>query len=466
MLRLIMMVILIIGASYTYGYVQDLNPGIIPLHLSPTMTLELSPVHLVLLSIATGALMVALLVGLRDTKTLLINWRSSRLRRREEKAVSFHREGMQAFLSSRKEDAITLFEQALALDPDYEPSLLSLGQVYRSQGNFPEAIRLHRKACGLNPKNLEPLFHLAQDLEEANRPDELLQTYEDILTIDPHNLTILGRQRNLLMRQDQWSAALEIQQRILKSKLAEPERREEGQRLVGITYEVGRTLLTQGNAEEARHYFQTALKHDESFLPAYCGLADASLQEGNRSEALKTLHNAYQTHRHIMFLFQLEHLYLESSEPDAILRAYREALQEDPHNSVLQFYLGKLYYRLEMVDEALQLFSSLEGPHEQLVEFHTMLADLYQRKQQFQLSVEELHKAVASPRPLIIPYQCTYCQATHRKWLGRCNSCLHWNTLAVQPNGHVSTQIVPADQALSDPSTTPYPGIASPFETV
>ena len=47
------------------------------------------------------------------------------------------------------------------------------------------------------------------------------------------------------------------------------------------------------------------------------------------------------------------------------------------NNPALQFYLGKLYYRLEMVDEAFDILSTVEGIQDQLVDYHKIMANLY-----------------------------------------------------------------------------------------
>ena len=88
MLRLLFTLFLIIVASVLYSYVHDLNPGSINIWLSPSATFELSPVSLMLVSMAIGALIVILFVGVRETRDLILTWRSDRLRRREEKVES------------------------------------------------------------------------------------------------------------------------------------------------------------------------------------------------------------------------------------------------------------------------------------------------------------------------------------------------------------------------------------------
>jgi lipopolysaccharide biosynthesis regulator YciM len=101
---------------------------------------------LVVFSMAVGAVLVALAVGMRQTVHLIGNWRSTRLQRRKEKVDALHREGTHAFMSKRTSDAVSLFEKALSIDPNRIDSLLWLGNIYRSETNYAEAIRLHQNA--------------------------------------------------------------------------------------------------------------------------------------------------------------------------------------------------------------------------------------------------------------------------------------------------------------------------------
>ena len=75
----------LIIASVLYSYFRDLNPGSVSIRLESHDDLRTHPVSLMVLSMAIGALIVILFVGVRETRHLILTWRSVRLRRREEK---------------------------------------------------------------------------------------------------------------------------------------------------------------------------------------------------------------------------------------------------------------------------------------------------------------------------------------------------------------------------------------------
>jgi lipopolysaccharide biosynthesis regulator YciM len=427
---------------------------------------ELSPVTLVLIAMAVGAVTVAFVVGVQQTAYAIVNWRSNRLVRRKEKVDILHREGTHAFMSKRTLEAISLFERALAMDPNRVDSLLWLGNIYRSEQNYAEAVRLHQHAHRVDDRNIEVLLELGKDLEGAKRYEDALQALQKILKIEPDNLTALIRMRDLHIRLEKWSDALEIQHRLLKANLPAPEKQTEAALLVGCMYEVGRQLLERGHPDKARRYFRGAIKKDRSFLPAYIGLGEILIHEGKIKDAVEILKKIYARTRSVIILHRLEELFLDQGEPSEIIRVYQEALQQDPQNPVLQFYLGKLYYRLEMVDEAFDVLSTIEGPQDQLMDYHKIMANLFLRKQHLEQAIVELKKALSFKKRVVVPYICTQCQQESVEWSGRCRRCARWNTLTALP-------WLEAGQAAASPEgnppavrTVPYQGIASPFETV
>lgn len=466
MFRLLLTVFLVIGAVFLYGNFQELNPGSVSIRISPTAGFDLSPAALVLFSMTAGALIVTLLVGVRETRHLVLNWRSARLRRREEKVEALHREGTHAFLSKRTAEAMSLFQKALVLDPNHADSLLWLGNIYRTEENYPEAVRLHRKARSIDERNAEVLLALAKDLEGAKRFEDALQTLQDVLKLDQANLTALMRKRDLYIRLEKWSEALEIQQRLMKANLSEHDQRGEASLLVGLTYEAGRQLLERGHPEKARPFFRGAMKRDKGFLPAYIGLGEILIREGKMKNAAEILEKVYRRTGNIIILHRLEELYLEMGEPGEILRVYQQAVERDPQNSVLKFYLGKLYYRLEMVDEAYELLCALEGPQDQMADYHKIMANLYLRKQQTEHAVDELKKALGFKKRVVVPYLCKKCQLESAEWSGRCPRCFAWNTYVALPWVDASAQGHLGHEGAHEATSIPYQGFASPFETV
>src|SRR5438309_11482871 len=148
-MRFFLWVFTLIAAIVAAVYFSDLNPDPIMLRLSRQTSTEVTPLYLLLFCIAGGALAVVLLFGLREVRVLILNWRSTQRRKREEKLQSYYNSGVMASLSRRTSEAISQLQKLLALDPTNIRALLSLGNIFRREKHYNEAIRLHLRARSL-----------------------------------------------------------------------------------------------------------------------------------------------------------------------------------------------------------------------------------------------------------------------------------------------------------------------------
>src|SRR5437867_13167959 len=251
-MRFFLWVFTLIVAIVAAAYFSDLNPDPITLRLSKQTSTDVTPVFLVLLCIAGGALTVVMLFGVREVRTFILNWRSTQRRKREEKLQSYYSSGVLASLSRRTSEAITQLQKVLALDPLHARALLSLGNIFRREKHYNEAIRLHLRARSLEEGNLEILFSLARDLEDAKRYDEAIQAQEGVINLASINPNALQRIRKTRFPNDRWKAAHAVQERLLKAGLSDHEVRAEIQVMTGLKYEVGRQYLERGDLDLAR----------------------------------------------------------------------------------------------------------------------------------------------------------------------------------------------------------------------
>ena len=215
-------------------------------------------------------------------------------------------------MSKRTADAVSLFERASSSIPTGRIHAL-VGNIYRSEGNFTEAIRLHQQAHRIEERNVEVLLEWRKS-GGARRYERALQTLQDILRIEPDNLDSADPQTRPPIRLEKWSDALEIQHRLVKANLPESERRAEANLLLGCMYEVGRQLL-----EGAIPTRLVAISEARSKKTApFCQLISASerilvgrVKPRTPSKSQEDLREDPQHHH----LHRLEELFLELGEP-------------------------------------------------------------------------------------------------------------------------------------------------------
>src|SRR5262245_14322143 len=80
--------------------------------------------------------------------------------------------GVIARSQNRVEDAIAAFSRVLQIDPNDVATNVNLGQLYAQQRNYPEAIKVLRKAVAGEPYNITAVYNLAISLLRSGQSDE------------------------------------------------------------------------------------------------------------------------------------------------------------------------------------------------------------------------------------------------------------------------------------------------------
>ncbi|MDH4100013.1 MAG: tetratricopeptide repeat protein [Nitrospirota bacterium] len=426
--------ILFIGFLGVIGYLAILNPGSVDITVARNDVYRVTTVGLILLSAASGALFVLFGVLVKDTSRYFLEWQVIRKEKQKAKIQELYSKGIDALFGLKYAQAETYFKKVLALDPNHIEALLRLGNCCLRQGNHSEAIRLYQKARNLDDHNIEILFALEAGQEETKRVEEALQTLDSILSIDQSNLTALFRKRDILLRQKQWAKALETQEQIIKAPLPIEDKPLEQRRLLGLRYEYGRALLEDGTpkgAEKAEKAFSAIIKADKDFVPAYLGLGEIFLTQEQPSEAESLWVSALKTTGSVIFLHRLEDFYLRQGEPEKIINLYQEAINREPDNTTMKFFLGKIYYRLEMLDDAFDVLNSIDTSTKPLPLVHLIIGNIYQRRDRLADAANEYRKALKAGEQPGIPYTCSNCDYPDTEWSGRCPQCGRWNTYTV-----------------------------------
>lgn len=409
----------------------EFNQGMITVNLLPSKSYELSKSAFFLISLAAGGGLVFLLYFTRDVRRFLRGLKVQRDQKKQARIQELYTKGLNSLLAKRNPEATSFFQKVLSINPNHVDTLLRMGITQLRLKNSQEAIRLHQKALSLDGNNQEVLFALAADYEEAKRFDEALKVYKEILSRDSSNISAIIRMRDLFQRLNYWEDLYETQRLLLSNPLSASEQEVENRKLVGFKYEFGRSLLESGNLERAKKIFRGVIKLDKDFLPAYLGLGEAYLEEQKPKEADELWERAYKMTASNLLLHRLEDLYLKQGEPGRAIEIYKEAISWKPQDIALKFFLGKLFYRLEMIDESFDILSSVDWGDKELPDVHKLLGNIYLRRGSLGLAATEFKKALGFRKQIIIPYVCSSCQLKTADWAGRCPNCGKWNTFEV-----------------------------------
>lgn len=394
-------------------------------------TYEVLKFVLVLLSTVVGAAVVLGLVFIRDTKRVIDTMQLQKRQKKEAKIQEYYAKALNSILSNRDEDAKEALKDILKEDPEYTDALLRLGDIAFRNEEYSSALGFYRNARDISPRNLQALLSMEAVLEKSGHSDSALKILEEIIDIDGNNLTALYKKQAILEKKEKWDDLLSLQKTIIKLAQNDREKQREEKKHLGYKYEYGRASLENGEIEKAEKAFRTLLKMDASFLPAYLGIAEVMVTKGEPEEAINFLEKNYDTLSSAIILARLEDLLISVGEPGRLLRFYRTALSRSPMDNGMKFMLGKLYYRLEMVDDAIQTLESIDTNVYSNPEIFTVKGELFRKRNQTGRAMDAFRTAAELKYPASVPYRCSACGMTSPDWSGKCSSCGAWNTFAL-----------------------------------
>lgn len=89
--------------------------------------------------------------------------------------------GMVYYRMGKMSEAAREFFRILKAEPENFDALDGMGLVKAAQGDYEEAVRLHREAAALNPGDMMIHYHLGVALEKTGRLQEAAEAYAESL---------------------------------------------------------------------------------------------------------------------------------------------------------------------------------------------------------------------------------------------------------------------------------------------
>ena len=321
----------------------------------------------------------------------------------------------------------------VAEQPEEFATLLLHGDVLRRQGKVQEALEVHRRASVLYPHSVAVLHQLAEDYEFLGEEEVARQIRDRVLRDYPGvGLQVLRRRRNSALSAGDWKGASQHQEKIqaLLSEGADAGsvERESGVRR-GLTYQEAVSLLEARRVDEARELLRGLLAEEPRFVPAAIMLGEAAVLEGDDAGALKEWRAGFASTGSPVFLQRIEDHYIESERPLEAIDTLHELIAEADNDLLPRFFLGRLYFRLEMHDEALRALDGLGERIRSSATYHLLLARIHERHGDLDRATRAYLTSAKEAGIATDEYVCGVCRAEHSSWQDRCDLCGSWNSI-------------------------------------
>jgi tetratricopeptide (TPR) repeat protein len=234
------------------------------------------------------------------------------------------------------------------------------------------------------------------------------------------------------MREGSWDKAWDIQQRIeeLLSGMGRPGKTEKKYHLA-IRYMLARRHLEEGRPRDAIGILRRLVRIDATFAPAHLRLGKALIAMDQPESAVEAWEEGYEATGHPIFLTTIEDHYLRDEQPRRAIEALKAAVWKSKKDILPRFFLGKLYYRLEMLDEALIEFTRMKGSVASFPALHYHLAKILERHGNYREAIRELETVLLQAAALQVEYVCGTCSRRYPEWVEHCERCGEWNTVVV-----------------------------------
>jgi len=393
-----------------------------------------------LLAFIAGMVASSLLLVYGGTGWAVRRWREKQAARATSELSEIYRRGTEASYAGRKLEARDQFSEILQRNPNDRRALLRLGDVERDLANFEAAVSAHRRALELRPDDLQARYALYRDFRGAENLPAAKAALREILELDKRtNLPVYRELRDLLLKEENWEELASVQEQTLK--LAAPAEREAEQALLlGVQYQLGLRDLNEAEFKGAVQRLRRLIKESPQFVPGYLALGDALRKLAQAEEAISVWNDGFESTHSWVLLQRIEDEYLSREQPAAAIDYHRRAIRRLSGSEAIlgRFLLGRLYYRLEMIDEALHQFESIKREILYSPTLHYYLAKIKQRRGEDHAAAQEFKELIKQFDLLQPQIACSACDYHGREWRDRCPSCGAWNTLRLDLSEELS----------------------------
>lgn len=276
------------------------------------------------------------------------------------------------------------------------------------------------------------LVSAAEEARRAGRREEARRLFRQAVERRKNDARALRGLRDLAVEMEAWPEALALQERLVGS-VAGAERSAETTWLATIHYELGRVDVKGAREAAAVGHFRNALRAEPGFVPAALALGDALEAGGDHREAIKTWERTAEQYPTLPVLARLERVYRQEGRPSRMIGLYRAAVDRAPDDLALAVALGRVYFELEMLDEAADQFEKIEVRAPDLPVVHAFLGAVFERRGESREAFAEYRRALRLGGAFDWPHHCSACGAPSPAWQDRCPRCRRWNTVRPAP---------------------------------
>jgi lipopolysaccharide biosynthesis regulator YciM len=380
------------------------------------------------------AVLLALLLGLVAGKA----WERYKLRdgrwidRRRLRETPHYMLGLNCLVDNQIDQAVDELTRATSTETDALEIQMILGNLYRQKGQVGRAITVHQGL--LQRPDLRPIEHahvllcLGLDYRHGGFIDRALETFQEVVRLDPKNRYAFVNLQKLYEDQQQWADAAAIREKIIA---IEGGKEEANHQILGfLRNEVGETLVRGGDDAAAARTFETAIDIDARTAPAYLNLGDARERTGQMAAAIEAWEKLVHTlpDRAYLALGRLERAYQQMGTSHKFVELGERLIEQNPQDWRTRLALSRHHAAAGRHRNAFELLLAAlpHNPHGLTIHQEAWKALLALDRDP--ALVQEYMALTRSAVFYLDPHICMHCRYRSTELLWQCPQCHEWNT--------------------------------------
>jgi len=337
--------------------------------------------------------------------------------------------GLNLVLSRRTDEALELFVQMAKVDDDTLETHFALGHLFRRQGEFERAIRVHENLLARpslsEAQRHQAAFSLAEDYLGAGLFDRAEQLFTELRDSSTLAAAALEKLVGIYEREQDWHKAIEALRKL------EMLRGNKSNQVAQYYCELAEKARTAGDRELAREYLRNSVRSESGALRGALIRATLAQEDRDYAQAIALYEQVISTNQHFI---------TEVLPP--LLECYRAM------DRVAEFdaYLGTLIARDDSLHKNLAyaaIIANLGGSTpalsrlvERFVFEHPVLANLVNATelkalpaQQRGPAIERIANGLRAIALANARYRCSNCGYSTQRFIWHCPSCKLWETI-------------------------------------
>jgi cellulose synthase operon protein C len=288
----------------------------------------------------------------------------------------------------REDDAITLLQELLSIQPTYVPAMKALERLFRKRSRWPELIALYEREVLLTEDVDQRIFLLARigqiNEEKLEALEQAAAAYERILELKPHHLEAIRTLARINERRGRWVD-------VLRAFELEVEATSDQNEVVAILHRAG--LVQEENLRDvpaAIASYEKVLSLSPSYLPALRSLGKLYHREGRWEDLIAMYRREIEVSRSpeqaVGLLFRIAEIVGDKMKDDQRAAGiYEEILSRMPENLPALKALAHIHARRNEHDKLAQaLLHEVETAKEPEAKVKALqtVAEIYEHKLQ------------------------------------------------------------------------------------